>query len=225
MSTQPQGRHTLAGNPSHQEGPARKRRRLSHSESSPDDSEEGSNSSEQDAADLMHTDPEDNVDSNYIHSDFIVEDRLGSSGQHGNSFTPEKLLPSVPASFSSLGISVPLQSALKSMSIKSPTEVQVACIPPLLAGMYIFLSRKYKVLNWSHNRQRLYWECPNWFRENDCICIANPSETLSRSLWYICPGVNTYEVRKFRGNMVIYSSKVGSLPSKFQSNSPFSEVR
>jgi hypothetical protein len=219
MSTKPQGRDTLASNPLHQEEPARKRRRLSHSESSLDDSEE-------DAADSpIHSDPEDNVDSNYIHSDFIVEDRLGSSGQHENLFTPQKLLPSVPPSFSSLGISVPLQSALKSMSIKSPTEVQVACIPPLLAGMYIFPSRKYKVLNWSQNRQRLYWKCPNWFRENDCICIANPSETLSRSLWYICPGVNTYEVRKSSGNMVIYSSKVGSLPFKFQSSLPFSEVR
>lgn len=223
MSTKPQGRYTLAGNPSHQEGSTRKRRRLSHSESSPDDSE-GSNSSEQDA-DLMHSEPEDNIDSNYIHSDFIVEDRLGSSGQHEKPLTPRQLLPSVPPSFSSLGISAPLQSALKSMSIKSPTEVQVACIPPLLAGMYIFPSRKYKVLNWSQNRQRLYRKCPNWFRKNDCICIANPSETLSRSLWYICPGVNTYEVRKFRGTMAIYSSKVGSLPSKFQSSSPFSEVR
>jgi hypothetical protein len=36
--------------------------------------------------------------------------------------------------FSSLGISAPLQAALKSMSIKLPTEVQAACIPPLLEG-------------------------------------------------------------------------------------------
>ncbi|KIM46242.1 hypothetical protein M413DRAFT_441319 [Hebeloma cylindrosporum] len=139
MSTNAQSRHTLAGDPLHQEGPARKKRRLSHSESSPDDSEEGSNNSEQDAADLVHSDPEDIMDSSYkhfqTHSDFIVEDRLGSSGQHEkSSIPPQKLPPSVPASFSSLGISAPLQSALKSMSIKSPTEVQIACIPPLLAG-------------------------------------------------------------------------------------------
>jgi len=38
------------------------------------------------------------------------------------------------ASFSSLGISAPLQSALSAMSIKAPTEVQAACIPPLLLG-------------------------------------------------------------------------------------------
>lgn len=135
MSTKPQSGHTLSGNPLHREGPARKKRRLSHFESSPDDLEEGSNSSEQNVADFMHSDPEDIIDSNYIHSDFVVEDRLGSSGQHEKPPMPQKLPPSVPASFSSLGISPPLQSALKSMSIKSPTEVQLACIPPLLAGM------------------------------------------------------------------------------------------
>ena len=43
-------------------------------------------------------------------------------------------LPAISYTFSSLGISVPLQVALKSMSIKLPTEVQAACIPPLLEG-------------------------------------------------------------------------------------------
>ncbi|KAK2466166.1 hypothetical protein APHAL10511_001808 [Amanita phalloides] len=37
-------------------------------------------------------------------------------------------------SFSTLGISNPLQAALMAMSIKAPTEVQAACIPALLAG-------------------------------------------------------------------------------------------
>ncbi|KAJ7667964.1 ATP-dependent rRNA helicase RRP3 [Mycena polygramma] len=36
--------------------------------------------------------------------------------------------------FSGLGISASLQSALTSMSIRAPTEVQAACIPPLLQG-------------------------------------------------------------------------------------------
>ncbi|KAF5370047.1 hypothetical protein D9758_001105 [Tetrapyrgos nigripes] len=39
-----------------------------------------------------------------------------------------------PTSFAELGISSPLQSALKMMSIHTPTEVQAACIPPLLNG-------------------------------------------------------------------------------------------
>ncbi len=37
-------------------------------------------------------------------------------------------------SFSDLGISRILQAALTSMSIRMPTEVQAACIPPLLSG-------------------------------------------------------------------------------------------
>ncbi|KAM6495934.1 DEAD domain containing protein [Amanita muscaria] len=37
-------------------------------------------------------------------------------------------------SFHTLGISAPLQAALTAMSIKVPTEVQAACIPPLLSG-------------------------------------------------------------------------------------------
>lgn len=39
------------------------------------------------------------------------------------------------ASFLSLGISPSLQAALSSMSIRTPTEVQAACIPNLLAGV------------------------------------------------------------------------------------------
>ncbi|KAJ7095335.1 P-loop containing nucleoside triphosphate hydrolase protein [Mycena belliarum] len=38
------------------------------------------------------------------------------------------------ATFSGLGISTPLVSALTSMSIRAPTEVQAACIPRLLQG-------------------------------------------------------------------------------------------
>lgn len=38
--------------------------------------------------------------------------------------------------FTSLGISSPLRAALKSMSITNPTEVQSACIPPILSGVF-----------------------------------------------------------------------------------------
>jgi ATP-dependent RNA helicase DDX49/DBP8 len=40
-----------------------------------------------------------------------------------------------PVTFSSLGISPPLLSALSKMAIHAPTEIQQACIPPLLAGL------------------------------------------------------------------------------------------
>ncbi|KAI0248800.1 DEAD-domain-containing protein [Lactifluus subvellereus] len=39
------------------------------------------------------------------------------------------------ATFSSLDISLPLLSALSKMAIHAPTEIQRACIPPLLAGL------------------------------------------------------------------------------------------
>lgn len=42
-------------------------------------------------------------------------------------------------SFSEMGISVPLEAALHRMSIHTPTEVQAACIPPLLSGMLSLL--------------------------------------------------------------------------------------
>jgi len=40
----------------------------------------------------------------------------------------------IQPTFASLGVSSLLQNALKGMSIKVPTEVQAACIPPLLEG-------------------------------------------------------------------------------------------
>lgn len=42
---------------------------------------------------------------------------------------------SIHVTFSSLGISPPLLSALSKMAIHAPTEIQRACIPPLLAGL------------------------------------------------------------------------------------------
>lgn len=47
----------------------------------------------------------------------------------------------LPTSFESLAISAPLQAALSSMSIRTPTEIQAACIPPLLSGesfLYVY---------------------------------------------------------------------------------------
>lgn len=47
--------------------------------------------------------------------------------------------PSLPSTFTELGVSLSLVSAMNSMSIRTPTEIQVACIPPLLDGMYFLL--------------------------------------------------------------------------------------
>jgi ATP-dependent RNA helicase DDX49/DBP8 len=42
--------------------------------------------------------------------------------------------------FTSLGISSPLRAALQIMSITNPTEVQSACIPPILLGVFLLRS-------------------------------------------------------------------------------------
>jgi ATP-dependent RNA helicase DDX49/DBP8 len=49
---------------------------------------------------------------------------------------PQRLSKSPGVTFASLGISARLQASLAAMSIRTPTEVQAACIPPLLAGQY-----------------------------------------------------------------------------------------
>jgi len=42
--------------------------------------------------------------------------------------------PSLPPTFVGMGVSSSLVSAMNKMSIHTPTEVQAACIPPLLNG-------------------------------------------------------------------------------------------
>ncbi|TFK43590.1 P-loop containing nucleoside triphosphate hydrolase protein [Crucibulum laeve] len=75
--------------------------------------------------------------SNLPTATFEVEDRFGRSRFKSGPTTMRqdslKTTP-LPSSFSTLGISATLESALASMSIKTPTEVQAACVPPLLAG-------------------------------------------------------------------------------------------
>lgn len=68
-------------------------------------------------------------------SKLVVHDRFDFSTRKTESSVVQFKPETQPlASFASLGISDSLQSALTSMSIKTPTEVQAACIPPLLAG-------------------------------------------------------------------------------------------
>jgi len=42
-------------------------------------------------------------------------------------------------SFAEMGVAPPLHAALARMSIRVPTEIQAACIPPLLAGLSVFM--------------------------------------------------------------------------------------
>ena len=84
-------------------------------------------------------DEEDAESTSYPDNSQFLSSAIGQDRFHARAAKDPQPLPSEPSkssvvSFSSLGISVPLQSALSAMSIKAPTEVQAACIPPLLLG-------------------------------------------------------------------------------------------
>ncbi|KAJ3965575.1 P-loop containing nucleoside triphosphate hydrolase protein [Lentinula raphanica] len=66
----------------------------------------------------------------------VKKDRLESLPQRfqGEKTSESKAELRPLASFSELGVSLAVQNALKAMSIHTPTEIQAACIPPLLAG-------------------------------------------------------------------------------------------
>ncbi|KAF9058134.1 P-loop containing nucleoside triphosphate hydrolase protein [Panaeolus papilionaceus] len=142
-----------------QDEPPRKKRRLSEEpveldESASDDSgsfsarnsgdEEDSQrsedeSSEEDGSDNQDSDAGSGDENQELtqESSLPTHDRLGISTSARINASKSQLSTSEQTarpSFAALGISKPLQTALKSMSIKVPTEVQAACIPPLLAG-------------------------------------------------------------------------------------------
>jgi ATP-dependent RNA helicase DDX49/DBP8 len=131
-----------------QEGGKAKRVRLSDSEESDDelsgsesvseleesekvDEDTGSEEGEDEEEEEDNDDDEEDAHVNAT----IVEDRIRSNRMEQTSRIV-KLTPPKPmaTAFSELGISPPLEAALRSMSIQVPTEVQAACIPPLLDG-------------------------------------------------------------------------------------------
>jgi ATP-dependent RNA helicase DDX49/DBP8 len=110
-----------------QEQPLRKRRRLSYSDPENDEASSESGSDE-------HTPSLSDSDVGF-QVDWSLEPHSRVSNRTtARSPKLQAALPTKSYTFSSLGISAPLQVALKSMSIKLPTEVQAACIPPLLEG-------------------------------------------------------------------------------------------
>lgn len=79
------------------------------------------------------TESEDEEESTLLLPESFNFSRIASTSR-GHSST-SSILPKPSANtFQSLGVSAPLQAALSSMSIRTPTGVQAACIPPLLAG-------------------------------------------------------------------------------------------
>jgi ATP-dependent RNA helicase DDX49/DBP8 len=121
-----------------------KRQKITHSsmydDGSNSESEEGSRSDvsgeENDVTDDSFKDDEDEEESRQGEDERLeFGDRLGSLIKTKLPFPPPPSeTPQNPRSFSSFGISKALVAVLTSMSIKVPTEVQTACIPPLLSG-------------------------------------------------------------------------------------------
>lgn len=68
--------------------------------------------------------------------DSRVTVKPGLVHRHRHTLPPEDG-PSKQVTFSSLGISPLLLSALSKMAIQAPTEIQRACIPPLLSGLLV----------------------------------------------------------------------------------------
>ncbi|KAF9534869.1 P-loop containing nucleoside triphosphate hydrolase protein [Crepidotus variabilis] len=135
------------------EGPVRKRRRIVSEPEDPDQS--GSSASTTSHSDLedanvsgAHNDKsysefesvsDEEFDEEISQPVLEVEDRFrrttSSRASHQPIFPEIQRSPSSNrSSFASLGVSAPLISALKGMSIKVPTEVQEVCIPQLIAG-------------------------------------------------------------------------------------------
>ena len=68
-----------------------------------------------------------------------TKDEADDLKEEGTAPLPVQPKPTPMTTFTSLGISSPLRAALKSMSITDPTEVQSACIPPILSGVFLFV--------------------------------------------------------------------------------------
>lgn len=92
--------------------------------------EEGSEEEEEDEED---SDDESPTTFN-VGSVTSTQDRFSSALKAKERDTPIPNSTTVAHSWTSLGVSTPLQVAMKSMSITTPTEVQSGCIPPMLAG-------------------------------------------------------------------------------------------
>ncbi|KAF7776205.1 hypothetical protein Agabi119p4_4598 [Agaricus bisporus var. burnettii] len=123
---------------------AAKRRKITYSRDESAGEESGSdvNVKEGDGIDDSLEDEEANEDEEEEEDRQSEDEPLELGGRLG-SLIKRKLQPpshrsktphQTMGSFSSFGISSALSSALTSMSIRIPTEVQTACIPPLLSG-------------------------------------------------------------------------------------------
>jgi ATP-dependent RNA helicase DDX49/DBP8 len=87
-------------------------------------------------SDGVSTDNTENVQPITLAATFDVQDRVSTIGGNRMEETRKRQnsqqTPRSP--FQSFGVSPALLAALSGMSITTPTEIQAACIPPILAG-------------------------------------------------------------------------------------------
>lgn len=99
--------------------------------------------------------------------------------------------------FLSMGISESLVASLNSMSIRRPTTVQMACIPPLLEGKpFPVRLDQFSQLFKCCGRKRLHRQRQNWLRKNHSIRTSYSSKIIARSIWHFCPGSDAYSVSR-----------------------------
>lgn len=79
---------------------------------------------------------------NSLDAESTLTSRIALKPKSSTSRLPDqqnlKTSPQKNATFASLDISPPLISALSKLAIRAPTEIQLACIPPLLAGEWVY---------------------------------------------------------------------------------------
>ena len=147
-----------------QEGPQRKRIKIDDSDEEALDSDVGSGSEKEDTEDEQEEGEEDESsdeaewksdDGDDMRHDPLPVSLLQDEDEENTRFSsrvsfkprttnpvPQTAAPRsklLPTSYEDMGISSVLVAALAKMSIRSPTEIQAACVPPLLAGSYYLM--------------------------------------------------------------------------------------
>ena len=89
---------------------------------------------DEDGEDSASETPMQNDEEEAIPSRFSLKPRQGPVP--GKTTIPLPTSSPRPPTFAEMGVSSSLVSAMNKMSIQTPTEVQAACIPPLLDGTY-----------------------------------------------------------------------------------------
>lgn len=89
------------------------------------------------------------------------------------------------SNFAELGVSPHLVRALGTMSIRRPTPVQAACIPPLISGI-CGIGSSVSTCLLTRKRSGLHWQRKDWFWKNRRVCDTNLATACVRSVRDIC---------------------------------------